>query len=327
MVTKLFNKSTDAPKVVAYKLPKLYISTLAMRKMELYIDGVTTEIGWLGTIDLIDEKSQSYYLDDVYLAYQEVHGATTEITPEGMMKIAQEIGDEKVPKLSFWGHSHVNMGVTPSGQDNDQVKLYKDNGLPYMFRAIGNKKGAFNLTFYDFVTGVSIENVEWELHIPLEIDIKAITEEIAEKVTAKTFPVSPYARDILGYKERFFQGDDQFDFYEGHHPIGFADFPPYKKERKTKKGKTKSQVEFETARDCTGALHSLAQRDLCEGTSQISVASIALMADCTKTCSSVDTPDIEDFLMAYDMEWWELRNMVRIAYKGGKLDTLLGGGK
>lgn len=313
----MFKTDSAAPKVVAYKLPTLFISPVAMDKMEAYIELVDTEVGWLGTVQQCGKpEEQVYYLEDVYLPYQDVNGGTTEITPDGMMKVAQELNDDdKIARLSFWGHSHVNMSVGPSGQDSDQVKLFQENGLPYMFRAIANKKGDFGLTFFDFKTGVSVENVRWELYYDAGVDKAAIKAEIAEKVSQKVYKVANY-----GFNGRFFGGEDtqltidaRFDEWQKNNKRG----------KYNKRGKGRGADEIVTP----DLLRSCAEAELIEGQSGINLATIKVLLDEAVGYQRVLTPDMADFLEAYDMEWWELRNMVRILNKNGKLKALLEGGK
>src|SRR5690606_38028013 len=56
---------------------------------------------------------------------------------------------------------HVNMGVTPSGQDDLQMKTFKDGGHDWFIRLIANKKGEMKLDIYDYNAGVAYIDVPW----------------------------------------------------------------------------------------------------------------------------------------------------------------------
>ena len=66
------------------------------------------EVGWLGTVYYNSEHNY-YFVSDVFLFDQEVHGTTTEITPEGLADFATELlqredGMEIWNNMKLWGH-------------------------------------------------------------------------------------------------------------------------------------------------------------------------------------------------------------------------------
>ena len=110
--------------------PKIFINVNAMNKMKEYIRQSSLEIGWLGTCEKLDNSS--YYIGDVFLFKQEVHATTTEITTEGLSEFAMELlstndGIEIWNNMKVWGHSHVNMGTSPSSQDDKQIEVFAEN--------------------------------------------------------------------------------------------------------------------------------------------------------------------------------------------------------
>lgn len=175
-----FKKATGKTEVdvLQTKAPKVYINRDALTKMEIYVDSCSDEIGWLGTAYKDKDK---YYIEDVMLFEQDVHGTTTEITPEGLEEfgsklLEEEDGVEKWNKIRVWGHSHVNMGVTSSGQDDDQMETFSCNGLDWFIRIIANKRGEMEIDVYNFETGVIYKNVKY--YGLLDVDEYKITKEI-----------------------------------------------------------------------------------------------------------------------------------------------------
>ena len=146
-------------KLIKGYMPELYIYNDAMNKMEEYIRQSDLEIGWLGCAT---KEDGNYYIEDVFLFKQEVHSTTTEITTEGLNEFAMDLlyeenGVEIWNNMKVWGHSHVNMPTSPSGQDDKQIEVFAENAEDFFIRIIANKSGDFRIDLYDFTTGVIYE--------------------------------------------------------------------------------------------------------------------------------------------------------------------------
>ena len=126
---------------------ELYILPEARNKMELYCDLSDGEIGWLAFVEKFD--NQGFLITDCVLLKQEVNGTTTEIDPMALIEFWNETPIEKQCKIKCWGHSHVNMSPTPSGQDDSQMEYFKD-GNPWFIRLITNKKREYNIDIFDY---------------------------------------------------------------------------------------------------------------------------------------------------------------------------------
>lgn len=198
--------------------PKISININAMNKMKEYVRQSDLEIGWLGTSRRVGNV---FYIDDVFLFRQEVHATTTEITTEGLNEFAMELlyeenGVEIWNNMKLWGHSHVNMTTSPSGQDDKQIEVFAENAEDFFIRIIANKSGDFRIDLYDFTTGVIYEKLPYEINYgadteiieslyrkiaeieemicaridPNEGLINSIKLEISDKVTKKTYNVN-----------------------------------------------------------------------------------------------------------------------------------------
>lgn len=174
---------------------RLYFLKQAFDKMRLYVDLCEDEIGWLGYVEKLKDE-QGYVVTDVFLLDQEVHGTTTELSPDAIVKYYNELDDEGrenfLNKCKIWGHSHVNMSPSPSGQDDSQgLELSKDADDFYI-RLITNKKGEYNITFYDKTIKAKVMTDEVILYNPEGIELrKQIQEEIKAKVKKKTYTSIP----------------------------------------------------------------------------------------------------------------------------------------
>jgi hypothetical protein len=221
----IFKERADAvTKVTANFEPLILITRTAIEKMGYYVQHCDKEVGWLGTVE---KYGVNYLIREVFLFKQEVHSATCEITPDGLSDFATELlskpnGVEVWNNIKLWGHSHVNMGISPSAQDNSQMNTFGEHN-DWFVRVIANKKGDMEFSLFDFKTNLRFDNVKWiefrETSPDLEEQIKA---EIAEKVTE-----FKYATTNIGYTR-----------YPGYGAYGYD----YEEPVKTKKNVTEGKV-------------------------------------------------------------------------------------
>lgn len=212
----LFKESvnkTATIKALPRCLPTILMNPDALIKMQLYVENCSEEVGWLGTAF---ETKTAIYIDDVFLFDQEVHSTTTEITPDGLAAFGEKIlqeenGMEIWNNLKVWGHSHVNMSVSPSGQDDNQMETFVEGGHDFFIRIIANKKGDIRIDLYNYKLGVIYNDMPWyeaisaeEAEIREQIKLlndcletikkeratkyeKGIKKEIEEKVKKKSY--------------------------------------------------------------------------------------------------------------------------------------------
>ena len=189
----------------------VYILPEAREKMEMYCELCEKEIGWLGLVERFDNIG--FVITDVVLLKQQVHSTTTEIDPEGLLDFWSKTPTEDQCKIKLWGHSHVNMAPSPSGQDDSQMEYFKD-GNEWFIRLITNKKGEMNITIYDYKNGFAIHNDRLITYNPHRADLrKEIEEEIKEKVSEKKLEHLTTARSASKYK--YYDYDYYDDYYYG----------------------------------------------------------------------------------------------------------------
>ena len=170
---------------------KLYFSQLAYDKMRFYVDLCEDEIGWLGYVDKLPNDG-GYMVADVFLLDQEVHGATTEISPTAILDFYNNQDEEGkkdfLERCKIWGHSHVNMSTSPSAQDDSMAEALSKDVEDFYIRLITNKRGEYNITFYDKQIRAKIIADTILVYNPDKIELrKQIQEEIKEKVKRKTY--------------------------------------------------------------------------------------------------------------------------------------------
>lgn len=166
-------------------MPTTYFSLEAMEKMRIIVDACPEEVSWLGTVDAVEGD---FMVTDIFLLEQEVGPAHTEMSTSGLEKLTLQLlqlpnGAELVNKLKFWGHSHVNMGTTPSSTDRETVDLWEKNGHDFMIRAIVNKSPRMQLSVFDFKLSLCFNDSPWEVLAEENPELqKSVLDEMKEKV-------------------------------------------------------------------------------------------------------------------------------------------------
>jgi len=217
-VAKKFIPHEFTPKVeLLTGLPRVLVSREAYEDMFVIVEEADKEIGFLGTVRKV---GKDFLIEEVFLFEQEVHATTCEITPDGLAKVAQELissrpdGMDICNRLCFWGHSHVNMGTSPSGQDEAQLEELASNAEEFFIRAILNKSGRMEFTIALVSLGIIIKDAEWELYEPADENRRERwRREIAAKVREVKYDLPPFLRahegpedEITGYGRWFHEG-------------------------------------------------------------------------------------------------------------------------
>lgn len=119
-------------------------------KMTTLVQNCDTECAWHGTV-FISEDRRTFQIKDILTYPQVVTAATVDIDEEQYEVWHQSLDDNTYNSLRMQGHSHVNMGVTPSKTDttmyNDFLQTLSNDSF-YVF-IVANKKGDFWVNIYD----------------------------------------------------------------------------------------------------------------------------------------------------------------------------------
>lgn len=153
------------------------------------------EIGWLGTV--AELGGGGYLINGIYLPAQSVHGATCELTEEGIGELFTELATSDFAaceKMHFWGHVHPGNSTSPSGQDESQMNQFSHND--WFIRGIFGRGGRAEFTFFDFKNGVRWNDVPWAIYCPVDEERRA---HWAAEVAAKVRKIVVPAVAGLGY--------------------------------------------------------------------------------------------------------------------------------
>lgn len=146
--------------------PIIYFSMEAWIKMIQLVKDCDKEIAWQATVEKRkfknkeDSKDFYYYIKQVFVYPQKVTGTFVDTDEVKYAEWSLQLKDEVYNSLRFQGHSHVNMGVTPSATDlntyqNFLDQLSKDDFYIFM---ILNKRNEVNIMVYDYAQDMLFEN-------------------------------------------------------------------------------------------------------------------------------------------------------------------------
>jgi hypothetical protein len=206
-----FDTTSDSPETEQLfeyeypKPPKVFYTDTAWATIRYLVDSVSTEVGWLGLVETeTNDKDEvvSFTITDIYIPEQKVNGAETDIAAETLCDLAVELEEsgKESEKLIYWGHSHVNMGVSPSTQDEVQVEEFLDNGCKLFIRGIYNKHGHSKVDIYDVDNNCAHQCV-WNGPMPLPIDKNfsdRLDKLIKKNVKQTKSYMSPIKKPALG---------------------------------------------------------------------------------------------------------------------------------
>ena len=188
-----FKKNFDA----ADQRATIYFSEEAWMKTQALVSGFSNEVAWHGVAARVDgTELNEYVISDVVVYPQTVTGATVEMDEENYAKwIILNDGDERFESLRMQGHSHVNMGTSPSPTDikhqGEILDQLTDDDF-YIFMIL-NKSGSRWATIFDLKKNVMFENNDITVSvIGWSCGMDEFMKEARGLVKAKSYPVTTY---------------------------------------------------------------------------------------------------------------------------------------
>lgn len=214
--------------------PTIYISANAYVKMRMLVDQMSTEVGWYGTVTKCPGLQETYVIEDILVYPQKVTGATCEQDETKMFDFEMSLTTEQVNSKRFQGHSHVNMGVTPSGVDEQFYQDLLTQVNDYFIICITNKKNDYTVRFYDVANNILYTDLELKVLLDDGTDTNnwftLVKDQVANKSIVTVDPNKPgnFKGSIFDtgdtksskelakeYDKRYYDWDD-WDYYEGY---------------------------------------------------------------------------------------------------------------
>lgn len=172
------------------KKAEVHFTSLAWRKMTALLSAFDKEVAWHGVAFRSDDESKNeYIIEDIVVYPQEVTGASVEMdTEKYALWLMENAEDERFNDLHMQGHSHVNMGTSPSSVDlNHQEEILNMLGDDdfYIFM-IWNKSLTSNTKIYDMGKNILFENADVSVtYEPDELD--EFVDAAKKMVTTRTY--------------------------------------------------------------------------------------------------------------------------------------------
>ncbi len=167
----------------------LFFSEKAWIKQNALVDEFSDEVAWHGIAYRgDDEGADDYIIDDIMVYPQEVTGSTVTTDQEKYQNWLYQQEDEVFNNIRMQGHSHVNMGVTPSSVDEtlyERILDQLEGDMFYIFM-IWNKKGDKTIRIYDFGKNILFETKDVDVEI-IGVDIEDFVKESKEQVVKKAY--------------------------------------------------------------------------------------------------------------------------------------------
>ena len=163
----------------------LWLSPVAYSKTVSLVNAFSDEVAWHGTVTR--KAANEFIIEDIFVYPQEVTGATVSTDQEGYTKWLYEFDDETFNQIRMQGHSHVNMGVSPSGVDSGHREKILDQLEPDMFYIfmVWNKRLDSHTLIYDMANNILYEDKDVTVKLLGDDSLDAFLADAEKKVQMK----------------------------------------------------------------------------------------------------------------------------------------------
>lgn len=147
--------------------PKVLMTPIAAQKINQLVQDTPTEIAWHG---IVSRDNHNFIIEDIILYPHYITGTTATTEFETYTEWLNSIEDTNLyNSIRFQGHSHVNMGTSPSNTDeqyyNDMLQTLADDDY-YIFMII-NKKQEYHLWIYDLANNTIFETEDIDFGVKI----------------------------------------------------------------------------------------------------------------------------------------------------------------
>lgn len=199
----------------------IYFTEVAWRKMEALIKSFDKEVAWHGTASRIEDKegANEYLISDIFVYPQKVTGATVDTDQEKYQNWVAGLDDDTFNNLRMQGHSHVNMGTTPSGTDIDHqtaILSRTDDSMFYIFM-IWNKKFDKNIKIYDLAKNTLFEPSDITTLVLGGVDMSDFIKTSKEMVSDKVIQGSTGSSYYYYNRDSYYDYDDDYSSYYSYY--------------------------------------------------------------------------------------------------------------
>ena len=164
-----------------------------------------------------------FVIDDILVYPQTVTGATCVQDDDRVFEFELNLSTDQVNRKRFHGHSHVNMGVTPSGVDEQFYQDILTQVDDYFIVMITNKSGAYYTRFYDMQNNILYTGIPVQVMLDNGIALEHWYDDATQnniKEHTYTAPIKPGA-DKKNFQNSIF--DNPYDDYDYDPYESYAD--------------------------------------------------------------------------------------------------------
>lgn len=198
--------------------PQVFITSEAYIKMRTLVDKTSTELGWYGFVSKLPGLDNVYVIEDIIVYPQKVTGATCEQDEDKMFEFEMSLTTEQVRARRFQAHSHVNMGVTPSGVDEAFYQDLLSQVRDYYIIMVTNKRGDNHIRFYDMENNIVYTELELKILLDNGTDVDKWYQEEVDNNLSKPTPIVSNDISNTNFKGSIFD-DDKWDYATKSKPI------------------------------------------------------------------------------------------------------------
>lgn len=174
-------------------------SDIAWLKTQFLVREFDKEVAWHGLARRSDDPAKDeYYISDILVYPQEVTGTTVNTDQERYEKWLMSHDDETFNSIRMQGHSHVNMGTTPSSVDTsyyDRILDQLEDDMFYIFM-IFNKRGEKMVKIYDMQKNVLFETADVTIEVENTLGIGDFLQAAKESVRDKVYTNSNTSKGV-----------------------------------------------------------------------------------------------------------------------------------
>lgn len=234
----------------------LYFTETAWIKMATLVSEFDKEVAWHGVAKRGDDKSKNEYIvSDIMVYPQEVTGSTVNTDQTKYQNWLYSFDDNTFNNIRFQGHSHVNMGTTPSAVDlthQNSILEQLNDDMFYIFIII-NKKHDKTIKIYDLAKNMLFETKDVTIQfIDDGLGLREFISEAKSMVTEKTYSYKSYnnyGNNYYGYGTREYDNFPSYHYSYEDEPDDTTDsvLIPYSSKnsvKNKKKGKRKRSKEL-----------------------------------------------------------------------------------
>ena len=182
----------------------IFLSSVAFAKMNALIQQFDSEVAWHGVVHRDEEDPTIFRITDILVYPQVVSGVTVNTDQDAYQTWLYAFDDDVFNNIRMQEHSHVNMGVSPSGVDTTHQEkiLGQIRDDDYYIFMIWNKRYEHFVRIFDLKNNTLYETADVDVLIgdegmSLNEFVKSAKEIVKPKTYAPTYTPSTY-----GYQGR-----------------------------------------------------------------------------------------------------------------------------